>query len=213
MGIHESQSLFFENFVGRSRGFWERHYGELRKLANGQLDAVSLDDFYRAINKSHPSLIRIYADELTYPLHIMVRYDIEKALFDGDLEVKDLPGVWNEKMKEYLGMIPASDREGVLQDIHWPAGDFGYFPSYALGYVYAAQFRAAMLRDIPNFEDRLRSDGLGSITSWLSRHIHQYGSLKKPLELLKNATGEGPNPIYLLNYLKEKYSAIYRLKA
>ncbi|WP_028975547.1 carboxypeptidase M32 [Sporolactobacillus terrae] len=211
MGIHESQSLFFENFIGRSRAFWSDHYDELKRYAEGQLSCVSLNDFYRAINASHPSLIRTLADELTYPLHIMVRYDLEKALFNSDLQVKDLPGVWNEKMNEYLGITPKNDREGVLQDIHWPGGDFGYFPSYALGYVYAAQFKHAMLKDIPDFEDRLQSGKLHEITHWLSTHIHQYGSLKKPLELLQEATGEGPNPEYLLHYLTEKYSEIYHL--
>ncbi|MET1249690.1 carboxypeptidase M32 [Sporolactobacillus sp. STCC-11] len=211
MGIHESQSLFFENFIGRSKSFWTCHYDKLKHYANGQFDDVALDDFYRAINVSHPSFIRTLADELTYPLHIMVRYDIEKALFNGDLQVKDLPGVWNEKMNEYLGITPANDREGVLQDIHWPGGDFGYFPSYALGYVYAAQFRQTMTKDIPDFDEHVRSGNLKVVTNWLSKHIHQFGSLKKPLEILKDTTGEGPNPDYLLNYLSEKYSDIYRL--
>lgn len=211
MGIHESQSLFFENFIGRSKAFWEYHYDELKRYASGQFDHVPLDDFYRAINKSHPSFIRTQADELTYPLHVMVRYDIEKALFDGNLEVRDLPGVWNEKMKEYLGIEPGTDREGVLQDIHWPAGDFGYFPSYALGYVYAAQFKHAMLRDLPDFDGHVRSGDIAAITQWLSEHIHRFGSLKKPLEILNDTTGEGPNPDYLIRYLTEKYSEIYRL--
>lgn len=211
MGIHESQSLFFENFIGRSKAYWSVHYNELKKIADGQLDDVSLDDFYRAINQSHPSLIRTLADELTYPLHIMVRYDIEKALFNGDLEVRDLPGVWNEKMKEYLGIVPKTDREGVLQDIHWPGGDFGYFPSYALGYVYAAQFRHAMARDLPDFDGSIRDGRLAEVTGWLSEHIHRFGSLKKPLEILNDATGEGPNPDYLTDYLTKKYSDIYRL--
>ncbi|MDN3953805.1 carboxypeptidase M32 [Sporolactobacillus laevolacticus] len=211
MGIHESQSLFFENFVGRSKAFWAFHYDELKRYGSGQFDHVSLDDFYRAINVSHPSMIRTLADELTYPLHIMVRYDIEKALFNGDLKVTDLPGVWNEKMKEYLGITPTNDREGVLQDIHWPGGDFGYFPSYALGYVFAAQFRHVMTRDIPDFDNHVSSGNLSVVTDWLSKHVHQFGSLKKPLEILTDTTGEGPNPQYLLNYLSGKYSDIYRL--
>jgi Zn-dependent carboxypeptidase len=211
MGIHESQSLFFENFIGRSKAYWELHYNELKNNADGQFNNVPLDDFYRAINISHPSLIRTLADELTYPLHIMVRYDIEKALFNGDLDVKDLPGVWNEKMKDYLGIVPKTDREGVLQDIHWPGGDFGYFPSYALGYIYAAQFKHAMRRDLPDFDELIRSGRLSEVTGWLSDHIHRFGSLKKPLEILKDATGEEPNPDYLIHYLTTKYSEIYRL--
>ncbi|MCL1631741.1 carboxypeptidase M32 [Sporolactobacillus sp. CPB3-1] len=211
MGIHESQSLFFENFIGRSKAFWSHHYSELKRYGSGQFDGVSLDDFYRAINTAHPSFIRTHADELTYPLHIMVRYDIEKALFNGDLQVRDLPGIWNEKMKEYLGIVPASDREGVLQDIHWPGGDFGYFPSYALGYVYAAQFKHAMMKDIPDFDNQVSSGNLHIVTDWLSRHIHQFGRLKKPLEILREATGEGPNPDYLIQYLSAKYKDIYQL--
>ncbi|MFT8316698.1 MAG: carboxypeptidase M32 [Sporolactobacillus sp.] len=212
MGIHESQSLFFENFIGRSKAFWSYHYPELKRYASGQFDGITLDDFYRAINVSRPSFIRIFADELTYPLHIMVRYDIEKALFDGDLEVRDLPSVWNEKMQEYLGITPPTDREGVLQDIHWPSGDFGYFPSYALGYVYAAQFRHKMSGDLPDFNERVAGGDLAAITGWLSKNIHQFGSMKKPLEILKDATGEGPNPDYLIQYMDEKYREIYRLK-
>ena len=141
MGIHESQSLFFENFIGRNKSFWKKQYPLLKEFAPEQFEQVSLDDFYRGINESKPSLIRIDADELTYPLHIMVRYEIEKALFDGELEVKDLPEVWNEKYKEYLGIVPNNDAEGVLQDVHWSDGSFGYFPSYALGYMYAAQIQ------------------------------------------------------------------------
>lgn len=211
MGIHESQSLFFENFIGRSKAYWALHFNELKKYAAGALDTVSLDDFYRAINVSHPSLIRTLADELTYPLHIMVRYDLEKALFDGDLQVRDLPDAWNDKMKEYLGIEPGNDREGVLQDIHWPGGDFGYFPSYALGYVYAAQFKHAILGEHPDFEALVRQGHLSVISGWLSKHIHQFGKLKKPLEILQEATGEGPNPEYLISYLTKKYSDIYRL--
>ncbi|RYL93343.1 carboxypeptidase M32 [Sporolactobacillus sp. THM19-2] len=209
MGIHESQSLFFENFIGRSKAYWALHFSELKKFASGQFDSVSLDDFYRAINVSHPSLIRTLADELTYPLHIMVRYDIEKELFNGNLEVSELPGVWNDKMKEYLGIMPDNDREGVLQDIHWPGGDFGYFPSYALGYVYAAQFKHAILKEHPDFDDLVSEGHLSVITKWLTMHIHRFGSLKKPFEILHDATGEGPNPEYLISYLSDKYSRIY----
>lgn len=211
MGIHESQSLFFENFVGRSRAFWERHFDALKAYGSGQFDKVSIDDFYRAINISKPSLIRIDADELTYPLHIMVRYDIEKGLFNGDIEVKDLPGVWNEKMAHYLGIRPKNDREGVLQDIHWPSGDFGYFPSYALGYLYAAQFKNAMLNDLPDFDDLLRTGDIQSIREWLTVHIHQYGSLKKPLTILHEATGEDLNADYFIHYLETKYRGVYHL--
>ncbi|WP_028402750.1 carboxypeptidase M32 [Ectobacillus panaciterrae] len=211
MGIHESQSLFFENFIGRNKHFWKQNYELLKSYANGQFDDVSLDEFYDAINESKPSLIRIEADELTYPLHVMVRYEIEKGLFDGNLEVKDLPKVWNDKMEEYLGVRPHSDAAGVLQDVHWAGGDFGYFPSYALGYMYAAQFKNRMLRDIPNFDELLEEGNIEPVRQWLTEHVHQYGKMKKPLEILRDVTGEGLNANYLADYLEEKYKAIYNL--
>ena len=141
MGIHESQSLFFENFIGRNKSFWKKNYDLLKEYSNGQFDDMSVDEFYDAINESKPSFIRIEADELTYPLHVMVRYELEKELFDGTLQVKDLPAAWNDKMEAYLGIRPENDAQGVLQDVHWAGGSFGYFPSYALGYMYAAQFK------------------------------------------------------------------------
>ncbi|MGV3489541.1 MAG: carboxypeptidase M32 [Tuberibacillus sp.] len=211
MGIHESQSLFFENFVGRSRAFWTRYYEPLKSYAGGMFDGVDLDAFYRAVNVAGPSLIRIEADELTYPLHIIVRYEIEKGLFNGDLKVKDLPGIWNEKMEEYLGIRPETDREGVLQDIHWSGGDFGYFPSYALGYLYAAQFKNTMLKELPNFDDLLANGQIEPIRQWLTKNIHQYGSLKKPIEILQDVTGESVNAKYLVAHLTKKFRDVYRL--
>ena len=211
MGIHESQSLFFENFIGRNKYFWEKQYTLLKEFAPEQFEQVTLDDFYRAINESKASLIRIDADELTYPLHIMIRYEIEKGLFDGDLEVKDLPKVWNEKYKEYLGIVPKNDAEGVLQDVHWSDGSFGYFPSYALGYMYASQFKQAMLKDLPNFNQLLANGEIEPIKKWLNQKIHQYGKMKKPLEILKEITGEGLNAQYLINYLEDKYKEIYQI--
>ncbi|MBM7645568.1 carboxypeptidase Taq [Scopulibacillus daqui] len=211
MGIHESQSLFFENFVGRHFAFWEKYYDSLKQFADGQFDSVSLEDFYKAINVSCPSLIRLEADELTYPLHIIIRYEIEKALFNDGLEVGDLPGIWNEKYEEYLGLRPENDREGVLQDIHWSGGDFGYFPSYALGYLYAAQFKHAMLNDIPRFDDMLKEGNIKPIREWLTANIHQYGRMKKPAEILKDATGEELNAKYLIDYLSKKYRNVYQL--
>ena len=127
MGIHESQSLFFENFIGRNKSFWKKNYDLLKEYSNGQFDDMSVDEFYDAINESKPSFIRIEADELTYPLHVMVRYELEKELFDGTLQVKDLPAAWNDKMEAYLGIRPENDAQGVLQDVHWAGGSFGYF--------------------------------------------------------------------------------------
>ncbi|WP_078380243.1 carboxypeptidase M32 [Sutcliffiella halmapala] len=211
MGIHESQSLFYENFVGRHFAFWKRHYETLQGYANGAFDGLSLDEFYLAINEAKPSLIRIEADELTYSLHIMIRYELEKALFNDELEVKDLPQAWNEKYESYLGITPPSDAKGVLQDVHWSGGAFGYFPSYALGLMYAAQFKQAMLKDLPNFNELLEKGDLQPVKAWLTEKVHQYGKLKKPLEILKDVTGEELNVDYLITYLEEKYRGIYQL--
>lgn len=211
MGIHESQSLFFENFIGRNESFWKKYYPILQNESGGLFDNVPLEGFYRAINVAGPSFIRIEADELTYPLHIIIRYEIEKELFNGNLEVKDLPKAWNEKMEKYLGIIPPNDQEGVLQDIHWSGGDFGYFPSYALGYLYAAQLKAAMLKDIPDFDQLLAKGEVDQIREWLTEKVHQYGKLKKPKEILKDVTGEGLNAKYLIDYLTQKYSKVYQL--
>jgi carboxypeptidase Taq len=211
MGIHESQSLFYENFVGRHYSFWKNNFELLKKYSNGQFDQVAIEDFYRAINESKPSLIRIEADELTYPLHVMVRYEIEKALFNDEIEVKDLQKIWNDKYEEYLGISPDSDAAGILQDVHWSGGSFGYFPSYALGYMYAAQFKHKIQEDLPNYDMLLEEGNLLPIQQWFTTHVHQYGKLKKPLEILNDVTGEGLNARYLVDYLYEKYSKIYQL--
>jgi carboxypeptidase Taq len=211
MGIHESQSLFYENFIGRSVSFWKHNYGLLKSYSDGQFNQVSLDNFYRAINESKPSLIRIEADELTYPLHIIIRYEIEKGLFNDEIEVRDLPSIWNNMYEKYLGVRPNQDAEGVLQDVHWAGGSFGYFPSYALGYMYAAQFKHKMLEDLPDFEQLLGKGELMPVKNWLNQHIHQYGKMKKPLEILKETTGEGLNAKYLIDYLSEKYRGIYHI--
>lgn len=209
MGIHESQSLFNEIFVGRNLNFWRKNYNLLKSYSPGQFDQVSLLDFYRAINEVKPSLIRIEADEVTYPLHIIIRYEIEKALFNDEILVKDLPDIWNKKYEEYLGIKPDHDGVGVLQDVHWARGSFGYFPSYALGYIYAAQFKHALLKDLPNFDDLLANGELVKIKEWFNQKVHKYGKSKKPMEILKEVTGEEPNAKYLLDYLTDKYRQIY----
>ncbi|MGE7093293.1 carboxypeptidase M32 [Lysinibacillus sp. NPDC048646] len=211
MGIHESQSLFYENFVGRNENFWAHNYERLQKYSPTQFGDVALADFLRAINMVEPSFIRIEADELTYSLHIMIRYEIERDLFNGDLQAKDLPQVWNDKYEEYLGIRPETDAQGVLQDMHWSGGMFGYFPSYALGLIYAAQWKHAMDKDMPNFDDLLAKGELLPIREWLTDKVHQYGALKKPFELLQAATGEGLNGNYLANYLQDKYTKLYQL--
>ncbi|KIL48886.1 peptidase M32 [Jeotgalibacillus alimentarius] len=213
MGIHESQSLFMENFVGRHPEFWRRHLPTLQKYSPEQFSDVSVDDFLQGINESKPSLIRVDADELTYTLHIMIRYEIEKGLFNGDCEVSELPEVWNRKYEEYLGIVPSNDAEGILQDVHWSGGSFGYFPSYALGYMYAAQFKQAMLKDIPEFDHHIASGDITPIKNWMTEKVHRFGKTKKPLEILQQATGEGLNAEYLIQYLEEKYSKLYNLSA
>lgn len=209
MGIHESQSLFWENFIGRSRSFWQSHFELFKEYAPAPFQNIDFESFYRAINEVKPSLIRIEADELTYSLHIIIRYELEKALIDGDLQVKDLPEAWNQKMEDYLGIKPTNDREGVLQDIHWAAGDFGYFPTYALGYMYAAQLHARIQNQI-NLDSMICSGDFEPIKAWLTEQIHRHGKMKQPLEMIEQVTGEGLNPNYLINYLTSKYQDIYQ---
>jgi len=210
MGIHESQSLFWENFVGRSRAFWESHFDLFKDHAPKSFEAIEFDHFYRAINEVKPSMIRIEADELTYSLHIIIRYELEKELINGDLAVKDLPEAWNQKMEDYLGIKPANDSEGLLQDIHWSAGDIGYFPTYALGYMYAAQLHAKMNDEI-DIDNMIRLGDFEPLKQWLTENIHRHGKMKKPLDLIRDVTGEGLNPTYLIDYLTNKYTDIYQL--
>jgi carboxypeptidase Taq len=210
-GVHESQSRFWENVIGRSRPFWEYNYQSLLNALPAQFADISLDDFYLAVNDVHPSLIRIEADELTYNLHIMIRYEIEKGLINNELLVKDLPDVWRDKMQEYLGVTPQNDGEGVLQDVHWSGGDFGYFPSYALGNIYAAQFTHALEQAMPNMWDQVRQGNLLDIKAWLNEHIHQHGRVLPPNELLEKVTGEPLTSKYLISYLKDKFGSIYHL--
>ncbi|MCM3783910.1 carboxypeptidase M32 [Neobacillus mesonae] len=211
MGIHESQSRFWENMIGRSRAFWEHYYPVLQTYFPEQLEKVSLDQFYSAINKVESSLIRIEADELTYNLHIIIRYEIEKMLFNEQLDVKDLPKVWNEKYKEYLGVTPPDDGLGVLQDVHWSGGDFGYFASYSLGNMYAAQIMNTLAKEIPDYEKYIREGNLAPLKEWLTDKVYQYGKSRKPSELIVAITGEELNPDYLADYLENKYKEIYKL--
>jgi carboxypeptidase Taq len=210
MGIHESQSRFWENIIGRSRQFWHRYFGDLRAHFPGRLD-TDAETFYRAINYVEPSLIRIEADELTYNLHIVIRYEIEKMIFDGGVKAADLPEIWNAKYREYLGIEPGSDAEGVLQDVHWSGGSFGYFPSYALGNMYAAQFAAAMERDMPDLWELVGSGRLHPIRDWLKERIYRYGKLETPGEIVRRVTGGPLDPSHLTSYLERKYRDIYRL--
>lgn len=211
MGMHESQSLFYENFIGRNESFWKHNFPLLQQHSPAQFGHVAVEDFLKAINFAKPSLIRIEADELTYVLHIMVRYELERDLFNGSLAAKDLPQRWNDLYEDYLGIRPTSDAQGVLQDMHWSDGSFGYFPSYALGYMYAAQWKHAMDKDIENFDALCEAGNLTPIREWLTEKVHRHGALKKPFELLQEGTGEGLNPTYLTTYLQEKYTRLYEL--
>ncbi len=208
--MHESQSRFYENVLGRSEAFWEPLYPKLQDTFPKQLGQVSLGQFVRALNKVKADFIRTEADELTYCLHIMVRYELEKQMIEEDVPVDKLPGLWNQKYQEYLGITPNNDKEGILQDVHWSMGDIGYFPSYALGNAFAAQIYHTMKKELP-VEELLRMGKIAEITAYLREHIHQYGASKEPREMLKALTGEEFNPDYYIQYLKEKFEQVYQL--
>ncbi len=208
MGVHESQSRFYENVLGRSEAFWKPLFAKLKETWPDQLADIELSDFILGINKAEPGPIRTEADELTYPLHIMIRYEIEKQLISGEIEVDDLPEIWNEKYREYLGITPENDKEGVLQDVHWSTGSFGYFPSYAIGNAVAAQIYAFMHREIPVAECLEKSD-LAPIREYLRKHIHRHGCTKNMNELLTEMTGEQLNADYYIDYLTQKYTGLY----
>ena len=208
MGMHESQSRFYENIVGRSEAFWKPIYSKLQKYFPEQLSEISLDTFIHGVNRVEPGLIRTEADELSYSLHILIRYEIEKMIFDGALEVKEIPKVWDDKYEEYLGLRPKNNKEGVLQDIHWACGDFGYFPSYAIGSAVSAQIYYH-LKDIMPLEEYLERGNLQPIREYLKEHIYQYGKKKNTNELLRDMMGEEFNADYYIKYLKEKYAKLY----
>jgi carboxypeptidase Taq len=210
MGIHESQSRTWENLVGRSEPFWRYYYPRLQDRF-GQFRDVPLEDFYRAVNVVEPSLIRTEADEVTYNLHIMLRFEIEEALINGQVQVADLPALWNAKMKEYLGVEPADDAHGVLQDVHWAGGLFGYFPSYMLGNLYAAQFYAKAREDVPDLDEQIATGHLDVLREWQRSSIHQYGSLYDPKDLVVKVTGKPLDYHCFMSAIKEKYSGVYRI--
>jgi len=212
LGIHESQSRTWENMIGLSLPFWKYYYPKLRKMFPTQLDGVTLEQFYRGINRSEPSLIRIDADEVTYSLHIILRFELELQMISGELKVRDLPEAWNSGMKELLGITPADDAEGVLQDVHWSFGAIGYFPTYALGNLYGAQFFQKLDRDLGGVVEIMERGDFKKILGWLRDNIHRYGSIYTAEELCMNATGEALNPDYFIDYLEKKYSGIYGLK-
>lgn len=211
LGIHESQSRLWENCVGRSRAFWHCFYPILQQTFPQQLATVPLDLFYAAINRASPSLIRVEADELTYNLHIMLRVEIEQALIENRVQPDDLPELWNEKMQSYLGIVPEQDAEGVLQDVHWSMGAFGYFPTYTLGNLYAVQFFEQAKQELPQLEEHIAAGQLVPLRRWLEQKIHRWGRMFTPDHLARRVTGKGVSPEPFLHYLEGKYRELYQL--
>jgi carboxypeptidase Taq len=209
MAVHESQSRFWENMVGRSLAFWEANYPALRAALAPLLDAVPLEDFHRALNKVQSSAIRVDADEVTYSLHVILRFQLESALMSGDLEPAGLPAAWREGMRRLLGFDPPDDARGCLQDIHWSMGAIGYFPSYALGNLYAAQFARAMEAELGDLGSLIRAGDCASPLAWLRKKIHARGSLLSPSELVQDVTGKPLSAEAFLDYLEAKYAGIY----
>jgi len=212
LGIHESQSRLWENLVGRSLPFWRAFYPRLQELFP-QVRGVSLDRFYKGINRVRPSLIRVEADEATYNLHIMLRMEIEIGLLTGTLAVKDLPEAWNARMKDFLGLVPPDDAHGVLQDVHWSTGGMGYFPTYALGNLLSAQLWEKIVQDIPNIETLASQARFAPLLDWLREKIHRHGRKFRPQELVRRVTGTGIDAGPYVHYLERKFGAIYGLKA
>jgi len=210
MAMHESQSRLWENIVARSHEFWEFFYPETVKIIP-ELSSIDMERFYRGINTVKRSLIRTQADEVTYNLHIMMRFEIEEALINDRIKVSELEQIWNSKMEEYLGIVPLKASEGILQDVHWSHGSFGYFPSYMLGNVYSVQIYNQMKKDIPSLKDSISNGDLKVILDWLREKIHVHGKKYEPKELLAMITGQEPDPSYFMEYIKEKYSHIYKI--
>lgn len=209
MAIHESQSRMWENMIGRSEGFWKSRYATLKNLADDALTDIAEEDFFKAVNKVEPSLIRTEADEVTYGLHVIARFQLESDLISGRLEVENLPAAWNRTMEELLGVKVPNDAEGCLQDIHWSMGAFGYFPSYALGNLYAAQFWESMAKAVPDLDARIARGETKPVLDWLRSEVHAPGATYLPGELVEKVTGKPLDPAYFARYLERKYSKVY----
>lgn len=209
LSIHESQSRLWENHVGRGMAFWNHWYPKLQAYFPEQLAKVSLEDFYRAINTLRPNLIRTEADELHYHLHVIIRYEIERDLFAGSIKASELREVWNDKYASYLGLRPPDDRQGILQDVHWSHGSFGYFPTYSLGSFYAAQFFASAQEEISDLDQQISLGDCSELLGWLRKNIHAHGRMKDPADLCREVTGEELNMQHFLNYCSTKFKAIY----
>lgn len=211
LGIHESQSRMMENIVGRSRGFWQAHFPRLQAIFPDALQDSTAEDFYRAINKTQPSFIRVEADELTYNFHIILRFELEQAMLNGDLDVADLPAAWNDKMDELLGVVPPDDAQGCLQDVHWTRPGFGYFPTYALGNLYAAQFFETAVAQAPEIRDELAQGKTSMLLAWLRENIHRHGRKYTPVELVQRVTGQPLGHEAFMRYVSAKFGELYAL--
>ena len=210
LGIHESQSRLWENLVGRSRGFWEFFLPRLKEYFPEALADVDLDTFYRAINRAQPSLIRVEADEVTYNMHVIIRFEMENDLLEGKLSVADAPDAWNARYEEYLGVTPPDDAQGILQDVHWAGGMIGYFPTYTLGNVLSVQFFEKAVADRPEIPEQISRGEFGDLLSWLQENIYRHGRKYMPAELIERVTGETLSAKPYLAYLRRKYGEIYR---
>lgn len=211
LGIHESQSRLWENLIGRSEAFWHHYYPELKRLFPSELQSVSVEQYYQAINLVEPSLIRVEADEVTYNLHIFLRFDLERELLSGQLAVKDLPQAWNDRMEEYLGIRPENDADGVMQDVHWSAGLMGYFPTYALGNLLSVQFYRQAEQAIPDLETQISNGDFRPLREWLTENIYRHGRKLYPADLVKKVTGEEISAGPFLEYARDKFGKIYQL--
>ncbi|MCD6344638.1 MAG: carboxypeptidase M32, partial [Anaerolineae bacterium] len=211
LGLHESQSRLWENMVGRSRSFWKYYLPIMRAFYPEQLAGITLEQFYRAINKVQPDFIRVEADEVTYNLHIFVRFELEQAMVDGSLQVEDIPDAWNAKYEEYLGITPRNDAEGCLQDVHWSHGTIGYFPTYTLGNLISAQLYRRAKQDLPGLEAGFAEGNFHSLLQWLREHVHVHGAKFTAAELLERELGEEISAQPLLDYMRERYMEIYEL--
>jgi carboxypeptidase Taq len=209
LGIHESQSRLWENCIGRGLDFWTSFYPQLQQYFPDQLSKVTVDTFHKACNRVEPSLIRTEADEVTYHFHVLIRYEIEKALIEGSLSPKDIPAMWSELYNKFLGVKPADDKTGVLQDVHWSHGSFGYFPTYTLGSFYAAQFFHQAQQEIVGFHDLVRDGKLMPLLIWLREKVHKHGRRYTSEELCERITGQKLDPAYFLRYAEEKYNTVY----
>ena len=209
LGLHESQSRFWENMVSRSKPFWEYFYPLFKKTASQYFQSIGFDEWYGSVNQVRPSLIRVEADELTYCLHVILRFELESGLMQDRIDVNELPELWNEKMDKLLGVTPSNDVEGVLQDMHWSGGSIGYFPTYAIGSIYASQLFQQLMTDQPQTLSEIQQGNMKNIISWLRNHVHKYGRLMTADEIIQKTCGVGLNAKGFVGYLTDKYSEIY----